>query len=235
MNDKSVKQKKTSSKAATQVHLPIAEIKDSVVVLKNGGVRSVLKTSSVNFNLKSEEEQNALIYSFQGFLNTLEFPVQILIRSRKLDVDNYLDNLSAIAVKQENPLLKKQTEQYIEYIRKLVEYADIMEKNFYVIIPFDPIRARKKGMWQSFWQSIHPKDTLDSIRQRHKEFENVKKGLSTRTNLVKAGLENCNLRISELGTKELVELFYGIYNPETSRNQKLKDANSLNQLNLAPN
>src|SRR3990167_4119128 len=95
-NDQAVRQKKNSSAARTQLHLPIAEIKDDIVVLKNGGLRAVLKTSSINFNLKSEEEQNAIIYGYQNFLNSLEFPIQIVIQSRKLDVDKYLENVKEI-------------------------------------------------------------------------------------------------------------------------------------------
>lgn len=235
MNDQTVRQKKTSPHAATQVHLPIAEIKEGVVVLKNGGVRGVLQTSSVNFNLKSENEQNSIIYGFQGFLNTLDFPLQIVIRSKKLDVDGYLDSLGEIYEKQENPLLKKQTFEYIEYIRKLVEYADIMEKKFFVIVPYDPIRARDPGMWQSFMRSISPADSLEAIRLRHREFDSLKKGLETRINLVKAGLEGCNLRVERLETKELVELFFQIYNPDTARNQKIKDPKGYEALNVLPN
>ena len=233
MNDQTVRQKKGSQQAATQIFLPISEIRDSVVILKNGGLRSILQTSSVNFNLKSEDEQNALIYSFQGFLNTIEFPIQILVRSRKLNVDTYLDNLSEIEKKQENPLMKKQTQQYMEYVKKLVDYADIMEKSFFVIVPFDPMRARSSGgMFSQFWAALHPKDSLEAIRQRHREFAALKKDLNNRVNLVKSGLSNCNLRAKELNTQQLVELFFQIYNPQTARNQNLKNMDNIGSLNL---
>jgi hypothetical protein len=140
VTDKTVRQKKGSPSVSTQIYLNIAEIKDDIVVLKNGGIRAVLQTNSVNFNLKSEDEQNATIYSFQSFLNSIDFPVQIVIQSRKLDVDKYIENVKEIGEKHENALLKKQTMEYCEYIQKLVEYADIMEKKFYVIVPFDPYR-----------------------------------------------------------------------------------------------
>lgn len=221
MADNTVHQKKSQATASTQRFLPIAEIRDGTAVLKNGGVRAILKTSSVNFNLKSSDEQNALIYAYQGFLNTLDFPVQILVRSRKLDIDMYVDSLSEIAKKQESPLMRKQTVEYMEYIKKLVEYADIMEKNFYVIIPHDPLRAKDLNIFQQFSRSIHPEDSITNIRLRHREFDALRKKLSQRVNIVKAGLEGCGLRINELGTNEIVELFYQIYNPGTSRNQKL--------------
>src|SRR3989338_5767318 len=114
-NSESVRKSAANAKAATQLHLRIAEIRDSTVVLKNGGLRGVLKISSMNFNLKSEAEQNAIIYSYQSFLNTLEFPIQIVIRSRKLDLDKYLDKLKDIAEKQNNNLLQKQTRDYADY------------------------------------------------------------------------------------------------------------------------
>ena len=232
MADASIHQKKGNTQQSTQLYLPIAEIKDSVLVLKNGGVRAVLQTSSVNFNLKSETEQNSLIYAYQGFLNTLEFPIQILVRSRKLDIDRYLDTLEGIAEKQTNPLLQKQTLEYHDYIKKLVEYADIMEKNFFVVVPYDPLRAQTKNIFQKFFSYITPEDSLPKIRQRHREFETVKKGLSQRVSVVKVGLENCNLKVEQLDTQQLVELFYQIYNPETARNEKLS---ALSEYDLLPN
>ncbi len=228
--DKTVKQRKSTNTASSQRFLPIAEIRDGTVILKNGGVRLIFKTSSVNFNLKSVDEQNALIYAYQGFINTLEYPVQVLIRSRKLDIDSYVASLQEIARKQDSPLMKRQTVEYIEYIKKLVEYADIMEKNFYVIVPHDPLRAQNLGAFQKFKAYISPQDSLANIRQRHREFEKLRKTLSDRGNIVRAGLEGCGLQVTELGTNEIVELFYQIYNPETSRHQKLHNLSGENLL-----
>ena len=126
-DDKTVRQK-GSPEASTQRFLPVSEIRDGVAVLKNGGVRAILKTSSVNFNLKSVEEQNALIYAYQGFVNTLEFPVQILVRSRKLDIDVYVANLTKTAKAQQNPLLRKQTFEYIEYIKNSLNMRILWKK-----------------------------------------------------------------------------------------------------------
>ena len=186
-------------------------------------MRGILQVSSINFNLKSEQEQNAIIYAYQGFLNTIDFPIQILIRSRKLDIDGYLDSLNEKREKQTNMLLQRQTLEYIEYIKKLVEYADIMEKNFYVIVPIDPFRTQGLTIFQKFWQYIHPQDTSVNIRQRHREFDDLKKKLTQRVNLAKTGLENCNLRAVQLSTQQLVELFYQVFNPITSRSEKLDD------------
>lgn len=216
----SVKDKKKDPKLSTQIHLKISEIHDNTLILKNGGLRTILKTSSVNLNLKSEDEQNAVIYSYQNFLNTLEFPIQIVVRSKKLDIDIYIESLKKIGVKQTNPLLQKQTFEYIEYISRLVEYADIMEKEFYVVVPQDPYRAEKKSFVQSVMENIFPQDSLSKIKQRHQEFDELKKKLTQRVNTVRAGLEGCNLKIQELNTHELIELFYEVHNPLTSRTQK---------------
>jgi hypothetical protein len=219
----SVRQKKGSPAASTQMHMNIAEIKDNVIVLKNGGLRAILQTSSVNFNLKSEEERNSIIYSYQGFLNTLEFPIQICVKSRKLDIDKYIESVREKASQHENKLLKQQTMEYAEYIQKLIEYADIMETNFFVIVPYDPYRTQKLNIFEKLIQSLSSADSLDNIRKRYREFEELKKHLNERVTSVKTGLEACNLRAEQLTTPQLVELFYKIYNPETSKNEKLEN------------
>ncbi len=218
-----VRQKKTSPSMSTQLFLDIAEIKDNVVVLKNGGLRAVLQTTSINFNLKSEDEQNSIIYGYQSFLNSLEFPVQIVVQSRKLDVDKYIETVREIGDQHTNVLLKEQTNEYCEYILKLVEYADIMEKKFYVVIPYDPYRSRKQSTFSKFMSSISSSDSVDAIRKRHKEFAGMNKELTERVSAAMAGLEGCNLRVAQLSTSQLIELFYQIYNPVTSRNEKIED------------
>lgn len=224
----SVRQKKGSPAASTQIYLDVAEVKDDVLVLKNGGLRAVLQTTSVNFNLKSEQEQNATIYGYQSFLNSLEFPIQILIKSRKLDIDKYIEHLREVAETHENPMLKKETLQYAEYVQKLIEYADIMEKSFYVIVPMDPFRAQKTSLLTKFMQRISSQDSLDSIKRRHREFEDLNKGLTQRINSVKAGLESCNLKVAQLSTPHLIELFYNLYNPGTSHNERIEDLSKMN-------
>ncbi len=230
--DKSVRQKKGSAAASTQLYLDIAEVKDNVVVLKNGGLRAILQTSSINFNLKSEEEQNAIIYGYQRFLNSLDFPIQIVVRSRKLDIDKYLENLRGLGEKHTNPLLKQQTLEYCEYIQKLVEYADIMEKKFYVVVPYDPYRSQDMNIFAKFLQSISSADSIDNIKRRYREFDELNKGLIQRVNMVKAGLEGCNLRVAQLTTPQIIELFYQIYNPDTARNEKLEDLGKIDVENL---
>ena len=219
------KSKRTAESNSTQSHLRMGEIHDNVLVLKNGGLRAILKVSSINFNLKSEQEQTAIIQGYQGFLNSLEFPIQITVRSKKLDIDDYIDQVQELSEKQTNPLLKEQTVEYAEYIKKLVEYADIMEKEFYVVVPYDPGRSAgtSNGGLQSFFQRLSSKDSSTDFKKRQSEFDNLKKSLLQRVNVVKAGLENCGLQATQLNTEGIIQLLYGIYNPKTSRTVKLKD------------
>jgi hypothetical protein len=222
-----VKAGKKNPMTSTQMHMQIAEIRDNVIILKNGGVRAILKTSSMNVHLKSEEEQNSVIYSYQNFLNTLEFPIQIVVRSKKLDLDTYLDSLKDIAKKQTHSLLKEQTVDYIDYINRLIEYADIMQKEFYVVVPFDPARAKKPTLIQKFMQRMTQKDSVGELNQRHREFETLYKGLTQRLNVIASGLQNCGLKADQLKTDELVTLFYECYNPRTSQIQKFKKSGEL--------
>lgn len=205
---------------STQTYLRVSEIRENTVILKNGGLRSILRVSSINFNLKSEDEQNAIIYSYQGFLNTLEDPIQIVVRSKKLDIDKYLDDLRAKATKQTNALLQKQTSEYADYIQKLVEYADIMAKDFYVIVPQDPYRSKNQTFLEKFMGYLNSKDSYGQIKQKRDEFEELKRNLGQKVNSVKIGLENCGLKVEELTTKEIIQLFYEINNPVASRYQK---------------
>jgi type IV secretory pathway VirB4 component len=232
MENQTVHQKKGSPAVSTQLYLNVAEVKDNVVVLKNGGLRAILQTSSVNFNLKSEQEQNAIIYSYQSFLNSLDFPIQIVVQSRKLDIDKYLDNVRALAENQSNTLLKKQTVEYAEYVQKLIEYADIMEKNFYVVVPYDPYHAQSLNLFTKFMQRISAQDSVDNIRRRHQEFDELNRHLGERINLVRTGLEACNLRVAQLTTPQLIELFYKIYNPGTARNEKIEDMTKVDLADL---
>ena len=222
----SVRTKAKMKLLSTQRYLEFSGVHDDTLLLKNGGIRAVLEVSSVNFNLKSEEEQNAIIYSYQRYLNALNFPVQILIKSRKLDIDLYLENLKEKMRHQQNELLKRQMAEYIEYIAKLVEYADIMAKKFFVIVPQNPPRAEKKGFLKSFWEKIHPDDKVEDIIRRRKEFKNLKNGLDERVNVVTTGLENCGLNVTKLDTQKTIELFYQSYNPQLAREEKLAPMDS---------
>lgn len=221
------KKNRQNQAKSTQTHLRIGEIRDNTLVLRNGGVRAVLKTSSINFNLKSEQEQDSIIHAYQGFLNSLEFPIQILIKSKKLDIDDYIDQVEKLGEKQENKLLQEQTNEYAQYIRRLVEYADIMEKEFYVVVPHDPARVAGANIFQSFFQRLAPKDTYGDVKKRHLEFSKLAKDLNQKINTVKSGLENCGLKVEQLDTQQLIELFYNSYNPSIYRSAKIKDLEGL--------
>jgi type IV secretory pathway VirB4 component len=221
------KKKRSTPVKSTQTYLRFGEIRDNTLVLKNGSVRAVLKTTSINFNLKSEQEQDAIIHGYQGFLNSLEFPIQILVKSKKLDIDDYIDQIEKLGEKQENKLLQEQTFEYAAYIKRLIEYADIMEKEFYVIVPHEPARTQGLNIFQGFFQRLAPKDSYADIKKRHEEFNKLKKQLAQKVNVVKTGLEACGLRVKQLETQGLIELFYNSYNPTIYRSTKLKDLENL--------
>jgi len=154
----------------------------------------------------------------------LEFPIQIIIRSKKLNIDDYIAQVEKLGEKQENKLLQEQTFEYAQYVKRLVEYADIMEKEFYVVVPYDPARAAVKANGiQSFFQRLSPKDNIGEIKKRQKEFTQVEKGLNQRMNVVESGLEACGLKTERLNTEQLIKLFYDSYNPNIYRSTKIKD------------
>ncbi|MBI1813171.1 TraC family protein, partial [Candidatus Peregrinibacteria bacterium] len=166
------------------------------------------------------------------FVNTINFPLQVVISSTKMNIDPYLDQLRTIAEKQENALLKEQTVAYADFIEKLVDIADIMQKRFYVVVPFD-LQERKKNLVEQFLGWMQQDDSASKALQRNREFSAGGKALKDRVNLVQAGLENIGLMSKRLQTHELIELFYHIYNPRTSQEQKLPQEESA--LKLARN
>ena len=222
-----VKRPSGSIEASTQLYTKIAEIHDDTVVLKSGGLRAVLDVGSVNFSLKSEQEQNAIVGSYQEFLNVLDFPVQILVRSRRLDVDGYLESMLAIARNQQDPLLKDQTFNYINFIAALVKNQAIMEKKFYVVVPYDP-PASQPGGFAGYMKQLNPADSLLDARARLRAFADYSKTLTARVNVVAGALSRCDLHIDRLSTHQLIELFYQYFNPTTSDTQKLHHLNESN-------
>lgn len=207
--------------ADVQQFLPLAEIRNDTVFLKNGGMRVVLEIEAINFNLKSETEQQAIIAGYGAFANTLSFPVQIVIRSYKTNIDPYLDYLESIGQNQPNPLLKTQTLSYAQFLRQILETADIMQKRFYIIIPFDEEERKKTMMEKMFSFMGNSTDSVGKASYRHAEFNKHNAQLRERIELVRTGLENIGLRTHQLNTRQLVEMYYQVYNPMTSINQKL--------------
>ncbi len=207
----SVKIKRTS--VSTQRYLDILEIKDDVVVLKDGSVRAVLLVSSINFALKSDEEQGAVIASYIQFLNAIDFPIQVVVQSRQLNIDNYLAKLKDIEKEQTNELLRSQTVEYRQYIQELVEIADIMTKRFYVVIPYSEIGGKPK----KFFSRLVDAFSLTSIiHLKQKKFEDYRTELFKRVEYVMDGLASAGLKSVVLDTQSLIELYYSTYNPETS-------------------
>ena len=204
-------QSKTKTASPSQKFVEIQDIRDDVVILRNGGMRAVCIASSINFELKGSEEQQALIGRFQGFINSLDFPLQILVNSRKLNIDPYLENLRRLAKTQENELLRAQTIEYIEFIRKFVDMTDIMNKSFYLIIPYNPAGAKEEKLLDKIKYIIKPQKTTQKISPE--KFEEYKGQLMQRVNHVAGGLNGLEIKTAPLTTKQLIRLFYEFYNP----------------------
>lgn len=214
--------------ASTQRYLPIAEIKEDTVVLKNGGLRAVIAVNAVNFNLKSEVEQEGIIAGYGSFMNTLTFPIQVMVRSARLNIDPYIGSLREMGDKQQNALLKKQTLDYATFVERLITVADIMQKKFYVVVPIDGYTQNKKGLFSKFMEWINVDDTKAKAIQRSHEFLGLSKLLRERVLLVQSGLENISITSRRLSTTELVQLYYNIYNPTSSQKQKIDVLDPLN-------
>ncbi|MFH1286540.1 MAG: hypothetical protein ABII02_02190 [Candidatus Magasanikbacteria bacterium] len=202
---------KKPKKPTTQAHLPIAEIKDGVVILKDGTLRSVLMTSSINFALKSEDEQNALISGYVSFLNGIDFPLQIVVQSRKLQMTPYLEMLSTMEKEQPNELLRMQIADYRSFVDELVEIGQIMTKKFYVVIPYDPLSNKKKSFFARLKEVMKPALT---VRLKEERFQKRKQDLDLRVRQVISGLQGVGLQVVPLDTQALIELYYSTYNPD---------------------
>ncbi len=193
---------------ASQEFVPIKEIQDGIVVLKDGGLRSVLMASSVNISLKSEDEQNAIIMQFQNFLNTLDFSVQISIQSRKYDVTSYLATLEEKLKNQTEPLLKVQTQEYMQFIQNFTDNVNIMTKHFFIVVPYTPANLVTSG---GLLGKILPSSNIE--KDKKAEFETYRSQLEQRVSLVQQGLSRVGVRTVALKTDEEVELFYKVFNP----------------------
>jgi len=216
---------KKVAKPSTQRFLDILEIRDDTVILKDSTLRAALLVSSVNFSLKSEEEQNATIQGYIQFLNSLEFPLQIIIQSRRLNIDSYLEQLKNVEKEQTNELLRMQTQEYRQYVAELVELADIMSKRFYVIVPFSAGSIKSRGFITTLREALSPTAVIN-IKQ--KKFQEYRAELFKRVNYVSSGLSAIGLKSVVLDTQSLIELYYNTYNPDTYSQQKLVSVDKLN-------
>lgn len=195
---------------ATQEFVPIKEVRDGIAILKDGSMRAVVLSSSLNFSLKSEDERRAIILQFQDFLNSLDFTVQISIQSRRLDIRPYIALLEDRYKEQMNDLMKIQTREYIEFVKKFTETTNIMTKSFFVVVPYDPAMINIKGGPTSFFKK---RSASDELQQKEAGFEENRTQLEQRVSVVEQGLSRCGIRVARLGTEEVIELFYKIFNP----------------------
>ncbi len=200
-----------SGSLPTQAFVPIKEVRDGIIIEKDGGMRGILLASSLNFSLKSVDEKNAILLQFQDFLNSLDFSVQIVVQSRKLDIRPYLALLEEQAKLQTNSLMKLQTHEYIEFVRSFTESTNIMTKSFFVVVPYNPsIISTNKSSGLSSLVSRKPKDRAGA---KEADFDEARTQLEERLAVVEQGLIRTGIRIARLGTDEVTELFYKAFNP----------------------
>ncbi len=201
---------------ATQEFLEIKDIREGVLVLKNQGLRGVLMVSSLNFALKSSDEQSSIIYAYQSFLNSLDFSCQIIIQSRNINITPYLDSIKSLEEHQANELLKTQTASYRDFIKELVQGDNIMTKNFYVVVPYTVMEALGTGsaLKQSGLFDFFKKDKSATQQLNDEDFEKCKNQLWQRMEFLAMGLKRCGLDVMPLTTPELIELFWAIHHPD---------------------
>lgn len=200
---------KTQSKS-TQDFVPVKEVRDGVVILKDGGYRAILMASSLNFALKSEDEQTAFIVQFQNFLNSLDFSVEIFVQSRMLDIRPYIATLEAAYKQQLDDLMRVQIREYIDFIKSFTEAANIMTKNFFVVVPYAPtVQVSKGGLADKLpWGKSKLKP-----EELNRTFEETVSQLEQRVSIVQQGLIRTGVRTVQLGTEEAIELLYKMFNP----------------------
>lgn len=214
------------SSKPSQEFVPIKEIREGVVIFKDSSMRAVIMVSSINFALKSEDTQNAIISQFQNLLNSLDFSIQIFIESRRLDIRPYLATLEERYRAQVIDLMKVQIKEYIEFIRSFTEGANIMTKSFFVVIPYSStlIKPGAEGI-SSVVNSIpglNKKKETENTDKKTDDFEENRAQLEQRVAVVEQGLVRCGVRSARLGTEELVELYYRLFNPgETDKPMKV--------------
>ncbi|MFA4937286.1 MAG: TraC family protein [Patescibacteria group bacterium] len=208
----------------TQSYLDIAEIKDDCVIMKDGTLRAVMICSSINFSLKSEDEQNAVIQAYIGFLNSLEWPLQIVIQSRRLNIDGYLEKLNSLTKQQPNDLLRVMADDYTAYIKELVTLGEIMNKRFFVVIPYSSLSDKRSGFWRRLKNVFSLSKTIKISRDT---FDKYKEALDRRVDYVESALTSMSIKSVRLDTQGLIEIYYNTYNPELQETEKLAGLDKL--------
>ena len=216
---------------STQNALQIAEIRDGIVIMNDGSFRGVVMVKSINFDLMSPSEREAVEYSYQGFLNSLYFPVQIFIRSQKVDLKPYIEKLDKIRSEHENMLLALLMEDYVGFISDLSTQTNIMDKKFYIVVPFFPVADIQKAITQSknFFSGLAGlfNNKAQHITINESDLVKAKDELRNRVQNVLGGLQQCGIQGLPLDTQELIELYYDSYNPDTATRQQLKNFDDL--------
>lgn len=217
---------------STQNSLQIAEVRDGIVIMNDGSFRSVVMVKSINFDLMSPQEREAVEFSYQGFLNSLYFPVQIVVRSQKVDLAPYIEKLDKIRTEHDNMLLAVLMEDYINFMDQLSQQTNIMDKKFYVVVPFFPTADLQKTLEVSkgFFDGL--KHMFNSKPQQQvtineADLAKAKDELRNRVQAVLGGLMQCGIQGLPLDTQELIELYYDNYNPDTATRQQLKNFGDL--------
>jgi type IV secretory pathway VirB4 component len=223
--------KKRGNPNSSQNTLEIAEIRDGIVILKDGSFRSVVMVKPINFDLMSPEERDAVEYSYQGFLNSLYFPIQIFIHSERVDIQPYLDMIHQYRTNQQNMLLGLLMDDYLEYMQVITEQSNIMDKKFYVVVPFSPTEEAKpdiatsKSFFYGLVDIFSSKERGVTINEA--DLLRAKDELRNRVQSILSGLRQSSIQGIALDTQELIELYYNTYNPDTSVRQQLKDFDGL--------
>lgn len=216
---------------STQNTLLLSEIRDGIVIMNDGSFRAVVMVKSINFDLMSPQEQEAVEFGYQGFLNSLYFPIQIFIRSQKVDLEPYIQKLDKIRTEHDNMLLAMLMEDYINYIDQLAMQTNIMDKKFYVVIPFFPVAnpefatTQNKNFFSGLVGLFNKQETHVVINED--DLEKAKTELRNRVQAVLGGLQQCGIQGLPLDTQELIELYYDTYNPDTATRQQLKNFGDL--------
>lgn len=196
---------------ATQEFIPIKEVRDGIIVLKDDDLRAIVLANSINLSLKSADEQQATIMQFQNFLNTLDFPIQISVQSRRLDIRPYLLLLENRMKVQNEPLLKLQTKEYMEFIRNFTDSVSIMTKSFFVIVPYTHTALKSDS---GIFDKIFSRKNKEEVKAaKIVAFEEKRSQLEERVAVIQQGLGRCGIKSAQLGTEEVVELFYKVFNP----------------------
>jgi hypothetical protein len=211
----------------SQRFLDVAEIRDNIVIMRDGTLRSILLVSSINFSLKSVDEQNAIVQAYMQFLNGLDYPIQVVIQSRRMNIDNYMRQLDESEKVLSSDLLKRQIHDYKDFVVQLVKLGDIMQKRFYVVVPLNPATDKgtvQKGFAQRLTEIFSPTIVGKLTEER---FQKLQFDLSLRVNQIIGGLASMSLNAVQLDTQSLIEMLYTVYNPELFETQRMSDISKL--------